>query len=290
MRTRLLASLLATLSACGTAATTTPDDAGTGPDLAWVSKDPLILARPYEPYLQVPVGYDPAKPTPLLIHLHGYRSTPFLDDGWFKWTTNVDAAGYLLVEPLGSKDANGFTHWNSNAEPNDVDDVAYIDAIIADMEARFSVDKKRVYVVGHSNGSGMAYLYACRRAATVAAVIPLAGTYSTDPMRCAPTASVSVLHVNGDKDPNWPGTPPVRDSPVFWAAHDGCGATSDTTTPPMDLDTALAGAETTVEKWTGCKDGTDVELWVVRGADHHPTFGTAWAPAAWTWLSAHAKP
>ena len=260
-------------------------DAATSADLAFVTSDPLILARPYES--QVPTSYDGTKAVPLLVFLHGYRSTPFLDNGWFEMNALAESAGYLLALPVGSKDANGFPHWNDGANPGDTDDVAYLDALIKDMSARYRVDARRVFVMGHSNGGGMTYRYACARPETVAAAIPIAGTVG-DLTTCKPAALVSMLHVVGSVDGNWQGS--TRANVTFWAAHDGCGVTSDTSAAPLDLDVEQPGAETTVERWTGCMNGTDIQLFVVGGANHHPRFGDKWIAVASAWLSAHGKP
>jgi hypothetical protein len=60
---------------------------------------------------------------------------------------------------------------------------------------------------------------------------------------------------------------------------------------PLDLDKAQAGAETTVETWTGCKAGGAAELWTIHGAGHVPAFRMPdWPNAIWGWMSTHPKP
>ena len=66
---------------------------------------------------------------------------------------------------------------------------------------------------------------------------------------------------------------------------------SDTSAAPLDLDTSIAGAETTVERWTGCKTGGAAELWTIHGGSHIPVFNQpAWPDAMWRWFSSHPKP
>ena len=135
--------------------------------------NPLIDARPYD--FQVPGNYDPSKPMPLVILLHGYSVTGFLEDAVFGLGRIADAKGFLFAYPNGTKDKGGNHFWNAtdaccNFDGSTVDDVTYLDAVIDDMSARYNVDSKRVYVTGHSNGGYMAHRYACDRASRVAAM------------------------------------------------------------------------------------------------------------------------
>ena len=50
-----------------------------------------------------------------------------------------------------------------------------VDAILADVKAKYNVDPKRVFVIGHSNGGFMSHRLACDRASDVAAIVSLAG-------------------------------------------------------------------------------------------------------------------
>ena len=65
---------------------------------------------------------------------------------------------------------------------------------------------------------------------------------------------------------------------------------SETNAPPIDLDKGLDGAETTIEKWTGCKPGGHVELWTIAGGAHIPTLSAEFTPDMVDFLYAHPKP
>ncbi|HEY8078486.1 MAG TPA: alpha/beta fold hydrolase, partial [Labilithrix sp.] len=173
-----------------------PSDAGAGPDSA------LVVARPYN--FRVPSGYDATKPTPLVVALHGYADWGAKIDG-FGLGTIVDAKGFLYAYPNGSVDLSGNRFWNAtdaccNLTFLPVDDVAYLNAVLDDIEAKYNVDPKRIFVVGHSNGGFMSHRFACDAASRVAAIASLGGAQWFDPSRCAPAAKVSVLEVHGDDD------------------------------------------------------------------------------------------
>lgn len=250
--------------------------------------DPLIVARPYQS--DAPLDYAASKSYPLVLALHGYAANGTFVDDLLGLSPTVDAKQFVYAYPDSTIGADGFRSWNIEADPKRADDMAYLDAVIFDMSTRYHVDPKRVFVVGHSNGSAMTYRYGCERADKVAAIVGLAGTYSTDPTVCAPKTPVSELQIIGSADPSYPGKPPVHTTSEYWAHLDGCSATSDSTSPPLDLDFELPGAETTVEKWPGCKSGSDVELWLIQGAPHHPSFQRpAFPNMLLNWMNAHAK-
>src|SRR5262245_23585189 len=131
LRVALLALSVAS-SACHSSGTAA--DGGTA-DLTPSNDASLVEARPYD--LHVPPGYDPQKPTPLVILLHGYTATGALQESYFKLTPVADAQGFLYATPDGTIDAAGKRFWNAtdaccNVFGAPVDDVAYIGAIIDD--------------------------------------------------------------------------------------------------------------------------------------------------------------
>ena len=172
------------------------------------------------------------------------------------------------------------------------------------MSAHYRVDAKRVFVMGLSNGGFMSHRYACDRAGRVAAIVSQAGAIWGDTARCKPSEPVAVLQIHGTDDERVPydGSgggprgvilPSAHQSASDWAALDHCDATPDTSAPPRDLveggfrDDA-PDAETTTERWTGCRG---VELWTLRGVRHVPRpRQPLWARTIYDWLAAHPKP
>ena len=59
----------------------------------------------------------------------------------------------------------------------------------------------------------------------------------------------------------------------------------------MDLDSGIAGAETSVTRYaTGCAPGGHAELWTINGGSHLPSLSAAFAPDLIDFLFAHPKP
>ena len=264
----------------------------------------LTEARPYES--KVPKNYDASKNWPLVVLLHGYGANGVGQDVYFGLSLEMDRLGFLEAYPDGTYDSKNKRFWNAtdvccDFDKKGIDDVAYIDAIIDDMASRYRVDRKRVYLVGHSNGGFMSYRYACDRSERIAAIVSLAGANFADAAnRCKPKQPVAVLQVHGDKDDAVPysgGTmagwtvPSALESAKFWAGVGGCSLTTDPSAPNLDLETNLDGTETTVTRFPSCKPGGAAELWTIRGGSHIPVFPrSVWANAVWGWFASHPKP
>ncbi|MCA1664689.1 MAG: alpha/beta fold hydrolase, partial [Myxococcales bacterium] len=165
--------------------------------------NPLVMARPYD-YDQ-PAGYNAAKPYPLIVLVHGFGANGFVQDALFGFNQLPDARGVFVAHPDGTVNSSGSRFWNAtdaccDEQGSGVDDVAYLNAVVDDMEANFNIDKKRVFFVGHSNGAFMSHRMACDSAGRVAAIVALAGDVWQDASKCNPSEPVAVAQVHGDAD------------------------------------------------------------------------------------------
>lgn len=266
----------------------------------------IVSDRPYDS--KIPLAYDASRNWPLVILLHGYGANGLAQDLYFGIGKEVDRLGFLYAFPDGTNDSKNKRFWNAtdvccDFDKRNINDVAYIDAIIDDMASQYRVDRKRVYLVGHSNGGFMSHRYACDRAERVAAVVSLAGDNYTDAVnRCKPSQPVALLQVHGTKDDavpyqggTEPGTgrtlPSALDSVTFWAKVAGCAAAPVSGVPDLDVDVNISGRETSVTRFSGCKPGGAAELWTIREGGHVPALGRpSWADAVWDWFAAHPKP
>lgn len=260
-----------------------------------LAKDPRLADRPYQ--WRVPKSYDPTRPTPLVLLLHGRAVDGPIEELYFQLGQLVDSRGFLYAYPNGKKDLLGLSFWNATDDCCDtfhsgVDDVGYLSAVIGDMSARYNVDPKRIFIIGHSNGGYMAHRLACDRADLIAAFVSLAGDNWKDLKHCRPAEPMAMLQIHGDADTQVPylGTataPSAHDSVAGWAQLDGCSTSTDTTTPAPDI---VRGLPLTRERWLGCPAGA-AELWTIKGGGHIPPLKQPqWPVALWDYLSAHAKP
>jgi polyhydroxybutyrate depolymerase len=287
----------------------------TGAKLAGPATNALVAARPYR--LAAPTALDPLKAYPLVLVLHGWGGSSEHVERYYGLDGLVEERGFLIAYPQGTEETHRRHFWGGHRRfwnatdaccdfyGAGVDDVAYLDAVIDDVSAHYHVDAKRVFVMGLSNGGYMSHRYACDRASRVAAIVSQAGATWADAARCSPSEPVAVLQIHGTDDglvpyagkPAGPSgaspLPSAHQSASTWASFDKCAATPDTSAPPRDLiegslrDDA-PDAETTTERWTGCRG---VELWTMRGEGHvpHPR-QPIWARTIYDWLAAHPKP
>jgi polyhydroxybutyrate depolymerase len=301
-------AIFSATGACSGGGDSTRGDAG--PDAA-----SIIAARPYD--LRVPAGYDRSSPTPLVIMLHGYGVPPAAQENYFQFAAVADEQMFLYAYPGGTVDPTNARFWNAddaccNFFGSDVDDVGYLRAVIDDASAKNNVDPKRIFVVGHSNGAFMSHRLACDLSERIAAIASLAGAVWNDGSKCNPSGPVSVLDVHGDADGAAlygggaipagliaPGTPPVTQPPypsqaqtmALWAAKNGCTGALAPNGVTLDLDAALAGAETSESAYTGCPPGIGLELWTIRGGGHVPILAQPNVPQSiYTFFKAHPKP
>ena len=262
-------------------------------------------ARPFD--VVVPASYVAGTPTPLVILLHGFGFDGSVQNAYFGMEPQAKARGFLYVHPDGTKNQIDKRFWNATDAccgfGSKVDDVAYLTSIIDQVRAKYSVDPKRVFLIGHSNGAFMSYRMACDRADRIAAIASLAGDTWLDPSKCSPSQPVSVLQVQGTADETISYTggeilgnkfPGAEQSVATWAKYDGCGTTT-IAGATFDYEATLAGAETVTKTYEGCPKGVDVALWTIQGAGHIPNLaiGTGAPPlisAMLDFLFAHPKP
>ncbi len=136
--------------------------------------------------VRVPSDYDPNVEYPLVILLHGYSASGGVQNIYFGLSNQVTALGFILVIPDGTVNSDGLRFWNAtdaccNFDTADVDDVGYLRGLIAEAQANYRVDPRRVYLFGHSNGGFMAHRMACEASDVITAIASLAGSTYLDP-------------------------------------------------------------------------------------------------------------
>lgn len=162
------------------------------------------LERAY--LVHLPPSYRKGTPMPVVFAFHGGGGDMQLQAGaHYGLTEKADAAGFMAVFPNGySKLPSGkLATWNAGsccaqARDKHVDDIGFVRAIWAQLQARYAVDTQRVFATGMSNGGMLSYRLACEMADVFRAVAPVAGTDNT--LQCQPARPVSVLHIHAEDD------------------------------------------------------------------------------------------
>jgi poly(3-hydroxybutyrate) depolymerase len=138
---------------------------------------PITAANRQRRYiLNVPTNYDNTKPYKLIIAWHQLdgNDKQMYANGYYH-LLNLSGNGAIFVAPNGERSGTPCTG-NGNGEGGcgwpdaNGSNLALADAVVAQIEENFCVDKNRIFATGWSYGGSMSYRTACSR--------PLGGTAS----------------------------------------------------------------------------------------------------------------
>ncbi len=210
--------------------------------------------------LATPAG-DPAKARALVLVFHGAGGDGDGIRGYVGRPMEAAAAGEaVFVYPDGLADG-GTTGWPDAGGR----DVAFVDALLAQLAAELCYDKARVYATGFSYGGYMSNTLGCARAGVVRAIAPLSGG---GPWQTCNGQKVAAWIAHGTADPT---VAPAQGqgSRDHWLAADGCLATSH------------AGSPSPCQAYDGC--GENPVIWCAFPGGHEVQ---AWEPpAVWSFFS-----
>lgn len=224
--------------------------------------------------MHVPVGYTSSARTPLVLYFHGAGGSAAGADASSGWSELADRDGFLVVYPQGLPFGRGGPAAWASAGRIDfgIDDLAFVRAVLAQVEARYCVARGDVFATGMSSGGGMAGYLACALSGEIAAAAPVAGNhYTLTKLGCRPRHPVALLEIHGSADavvpydgipasvdPLWP-LPSIPTWVSTWAHLDRCRPRPVASTPaPGD----------SLFVYLGCARGSAVELYRLDGAGH----------------------
>jgi polyhydroxybutyrate depolymerase len=248
-------------------------------------------------YVHIPTGYNASTSVPLLLDFHGYMDTPSGQYTVDNFIDKSDAKGFIVAFPQGYG-SSGFYSWNAGkaccgtAVDKDLNDVQLAKDIVTLVSSRCSINAKRVYVHGHSNGAGMAHRVA-REAADVFAAVSATSMPVLVPSK-TPSRPISVLQFHGTADTTIDpdgGTIfgedeaylSAKDSLTNWATANGCTGASVTTTY----------GSSTCETYAACSGGVKVTLCMLKGTNHNDVYDNtdvAVTDMAWDFMSEFVAP
>jgi predicted esterase len=138
----------------------------------WLSRKtayPDGAQRPW--HLLVPENYDPAIPSPVLVHMHGGVSRPEMipEEQMAEyrefWAAGAAGRGVFLVFPFGQR---GAEWWTENGAEG-------LERILLDLRRDYNVDEDAAFATGFSDGGSGCFYLAMTRPTTWAGFIPLNG-------------------------------------------------------------------------------------------------------------------
>ena len=191
---------------------------------------------------------------PALVYvLHGYN----IDATMMQNTTYMDRVAdrekFIVVYPNAINKS-----WDMSDASHDYE---FLLAIIDTMEARYHIDRNRVYVSGFSQGGFLCFALACKYADIFAAIAPVSGLLNTTP--CNPKRPVPTKMTFGTADMATPAS--FMQTVAKWIDILGCPTEPVVTRPypPSNPNSVVTRLE-----YAPCKDGAEFVVDSVRGGTH----------------------
>ena len=164
--------------------------------------------------LYVPSGYKKAKPSPLLVLLHGLGSNPQQVIRYQGITAEAEKRGYIVVAPYGynergwygsqGKGSGGFLGGRAG-DPENLGELSEKDVlnVLGIVRKEFNINSARIYLAGHSMGGGGTIHLGAAYSNIWAALVPMSPAYmgSSDILE---KIIAPMMVVTGDKDTTVP--------------------------------------------------------------------------------------
>ncbi len=242
----------------------------------------------------LPPAYEPGKKLPLVLTFHGAGGSGERMLNQNGWAAKARSEGFIAVAPDGfvvnrRLAANFLINprvWNSGqlragSPRTEIDDVAFVLALLDELQEKVGFREDRVFATGHSNGAGMSFRLATEAAERVRAIAPVAGLMAVDQPK--PARPVPTLYVIGDADPLLPlaggesqlpwgrrTTPPVSEYLGTWAVAIGCQAEGQVVDETEHLRTTV---------YRAANNGPTLTWITIQGQGHSWPGGDADLPA-----------
>ncbi len=223
-----------------------------------------------------PSGWDGQRELPMLIYFHPYNNSDVTARSRNWLTSELDARGILGIFPNGIRET-----WAHEGSPSAArDEIAFLDAVMADVEARFPVGLKMAS--GFSQGGSMAWDAACYRGDRFDAIFPLSGAFWEPLPETCPAGPVDLRHTHGLSD----GTVPMEGRAIgqmqqgdvlegiaIWRAVNGC---------EEEPDRVEEVGLSTCQVWSSCASERELSLCLHAGGHEIPD---GWFDESLDWVN-----
>jgi polyhydroxybutyrate depolymerase len=223
--------------------------------------------------LYVPKGIDHP---PVVFFVHGAGGYGTYFEGATKGDPLADREKFIAAYPSATRDHEKGTWQDMSGTTN----YAFFKAILDTLDARYKIDRTRIYMTGFSQGGFISFAMACNYADVFAAVAPSSGH---SPANCAPKRPVPVFMTFGSLE-NIPSFLKDRDA---WVKLNKCTSAEKITKPfPASNPRSKAALST----YTSCDQGVSVLMDSISGQDHRwpETSNMNLAEEAWAFFKQYS--
>lgn len=238
----------------------------------------------------IPSGYTHLEKRPMVVFFH--EEDKSMADSYtarLDLRDQAEADSWILVFPNGTNavdNRTGVSTWKAThcclpAFEEDVDDVAFVKSMVAQLKEKFLIDEKRIYATGFSNGAMLVHLLGAASPETFTAIAAVAGTAGGFPegvtgaeivINPQSPLPVLIMHAWDDLIVNygggWSSASSRYDRSVYqtakiWLDENGCNQ--------IDADTLMnntAYGKVWEVNYTGCAEGSGVRVISMEQAGH----------------------
>ncbi len=149
----------------------------------------------------VPSQYDGKTAVPLVLSFHGRHGQGKNQADLTHFHKLGERNGFIVAYPDGVGKSWNAMHGTGEAQARGIDDVGFVDALLAKLTGTYKIDPDRIYAVGMSNGGFFTHRLGCERSDRFAAIATVAGEMAPPLARvCKPEQPLPILIIHGTKD------------------------------------------------------------------------------------------
>jgi polyhydroxybutyrate depolymerase len=252
---------------------------------------------------------------PLLFAIHGGGGTSAGAISLANFNTLSESEKFIVVYPQGISN-----NWNDGRPtlPNQqgVNDVNFFRTMIANLSATYSINPKRIFATGLSNGGFMSSRLGAELGDKIAAFASVAASVEKTTIynNIAPNNGISAMYIQGTLDPLVPFLGGVMtagsggtiashvEAVAKWGTANGCSTSAVVTNIP---DIAADGTTAVRRDYNGGINGSSVVSIIIQNGGHTWPQGAAYLSEAiigktcqdfngiqtvWDFFKAHPKP
>ena len=230
----------------------------------------------------------------LAFHGGGDAGLPFPQQGLFQDLGQQH--GIINVYPDEMLFPGNEGGWLLNTGEGRMQDIDFIEAVIAHLSSAYCLDQRHMYAVGYSLGGMYSYEAACHLNHRLSGIVSVAGSMPVNPTSCELTRPLPILHVHGTDDTiipyyedwdwkEWDAVGTMRSVPSLiehWAERYDC----------QTLDNERVGDVQHVVRGE-CDEGVRIEHYAITGLGHDwPQIieGRPFPEVVWELMSAFRRP
>lgn len=237
------------------------------------------LQRSY--LLHVPPGWTVDAELPLVLAFHGTQSDPVHLRNVSRLDDVADQSGVVVAYPAAALgDWNtGCLQCGSDAVVEEIDDLGFVSDLVDQLVADAGIDRRRVYVIGISNGALFVHRLACAAQGMVAGAASVAATLiAPEYVPACGGGTLPIVFFHGSEDTFFPPEGgfagnnvvnvrllSIEESVESWSGRDGCDPTPEITALP---DAEDDGTTVVRELHGGCDGGAAVAYYAIAGGGH----------------------